>query len=112
MDTAGDADLDIRLGLALLERTVLGDYVGKLVIDEELVGVGVGVLGLAELVDGARADLEVLLYGMSDGAGDRAGPWGTDVGRQFFLVQLRRLGVGRLVGDLGLDGGGGSLLSL
>lgn len=61
MDTASDAHFDLRLSLALGERRVVCDYVGELVLDMELVWVWVRGLGLAELVDGPGADLEVLL---------------------------------------------------
>ena len=63
VNTASHADFDIGLGFSLRQRRVFFDYVGKLVLDVKLVGVGVGALGLAEAVDGSRTNLKVLLRG-------------------------------------------------
>lgn len=53
---------DLVLGvLARLEMAVLVDEVSQVVLDMELVGVGVGALGLAELVDVPGSDLKVLV---------------------------------------------------
>lgn len=61
MDSPGDAEFDSGFGFALGEGGVGGDDVGEFVLDKELVGVWVWRFGLAELVDGPGADLEVLL---------------------------------------------------
>lgn len=51
VDTTSDADRNILSGLALLEVGMGGEDIGDLVGDLKLVGVRVGLLGLAELVD-------------------------------------------------------------
>lgn len=61
VDTATDADDLFLLVLASLEVTKVLDEVSDVIVDVELVGVGVGVVALAELLDGSAADLKVLL---------------------------------------------------
>jgi hypothetical protein len=60
-DAQTDANLLVRLRLALLEVREVAYIVGHLVVGVELVRVGVWLLGLAEGVDLVGADLEVLL---------------------------------------------------
>jgi hypothetical protein len=47
--------------LALLETLVVLQDIAQIGVDLELVRVGVGLLGLAQLVDSLTANLEVLL---------------------------------------------------
>lgn len=61
VDTASNANGNIRLLLALLETLLLLNKVAKVGVDVELVWVGIGLLGLAQLVDSLAANLEVLL---------------------------------------------------
>lgn len=61
VNTTGDADGDLGLLLALGETLVISEVLAQIIGNLELVGVGVGVLGLAQLVDSLAADLEVLL---------------------------------------------------
>lgn len=58
----GDTDGDIGLLLALGETIVGLEVFTQVIGDLELVRVGVGLLGLAQLVDSLATDLEVLLY--------------------------------------------------
>jgi hypothetical protein len=62
VDSTGDTDGDIGLLLALGETLVGLEEFAQVIGDLELVRVGVGLLGLAQLVDSLAADLEVLLY--------------------------------------------------
>lgn len=61
VDTTTEVDSDIGPLFALLETLVVLQNVAQIGVDLELVGVGVGRLSLAELVDSLAANLEVLL---------------------------------------------------
>jgi hypothetical protein len=65
-DAKTHADLLVGLRLALLEVCKVAHIVGELVVDVELVWVGVGLLGGSERVDLVGADLEVLLGIVND----------------------------------------------
>jgi hypothetical protein len=60
-DAKTHADLLVGLRLALLEVCKVAHIVCELVVDVELVRVGVGLLGCSERIDLVGADLEVLL---------------------------------------------------
>jgi hypothetical protein len=59
--TNGHANFDIIERLALLEMIVLLQELANTCVDVKLVGVGVRLLGLAEVVDMPRSNFEVLL---------------------------------------------------
>jgi hypothetical protein len=61
VDTASNANGNLRLLLALLETLIFLEEVAEIGIDVELVGIGIRLLGLAQLVDLLAANLEVLL---------------------------------------------------
>jgi hypothetical protein len=61
VDTSSDTDFNIWLGLTLLKRAVCRDDFGDLILDIEFVRIRVWALGLAELIDGSRTYLKVLL---------------------------------------------------
>lgn len=61
VDSTRNADGDFGLLLALLETLVVLQELAQVVGDVELVGVRVGLFGLAELVDSLASDFEVLL---------------------------------------------------
>jgi hypothetical protein len=63
VDTTSKADADLGLLFALGERGIVGKELAQIGVDLELVGVRVGALGLAQLIDSLAADLEVLLDG-------------------------------------------------
>ena len=81
-DTASDTDLAGLVDLAGLEVAELGGKVVRIVVDEELVGVRVGVVGLKQALNLAAADLvvlagvEVLLGDNRDGGGGLLGDSG------------------------------------
>jgi hypothetical protein len=60
-DAKTHANLLVGFCLALCEVCKVAHIVGELVVDVELVGVRVGLLGGSERVDLVGADLEVLL---------------------------------------------------
>lgn len=62
IDSSTKSDLHILLVLSRLQRIVLGDELAQIVVDVELVWIWGWVLGLTEFIDGARSDLEILLY--------------------------------------------------
>ena len=57
------ANLRFRIGLTRFEVAPFIDEVTEIIIVVEFVGVWIGVLGLAELADGSRSYLKVLLDG-------------------------------------------------
>lgn len=61
VDTTGNADGGLGLLFTLLQTLVLLEELAQVILDVELVGVGVGLLVLAQLVDALAADFEVLL---------------------------------------------------
>jgi hypothetical protein len=60
-DTTSDADGNIGLLFALLETLIVLQELAEVGVDLELVRVGIGLLGLAQLVDSLAPNLEVLL---------------------------------------------------
>jgi hypothetical protein len=60
-DTGTDAQGSVLEVLARLEVAELGLELAQIVVDVELVGVRVGLMALAELLDGSAADLKVLV---------------------------------------------------
>jgi hypothetical protein len=60
-DTASDANGNIGLLFALLETLIVLQELAEVGVDLELVRVGIGLLGLAQLVDFLAPNLEVLL---------------------------------------------------
>jgi hypothetical protein len=67
VDSTGDTDGGVGLLFALGETLVVLEELAQVIGDLELVGVGVGLLGLAQLVDSLAADFEVLLNTDKDG---------------------------------------------
>lgn len=61
VDTATNADHGVGLLFALLETLIVLQDVAQIGVDLELVGVGVWLLSLAQLVDSLAPNLEVLL---------------------------------------------------
>lgn len=61
INTTGQADGDLGLLLALGKGSIVLEELAQVGVDLELVGVRVGALGLAQLIDSLAADLEVLL---------------------------------------------------
>lgn len=61
-DTTANADNGIGLLFALLETFVVLQDIAQIGVDLELVGVGVWLLGLAQLVDLLAPNFEILLY--------------------------------------------------
>jgi hypothetical protein len=60
-DTTSDANGNVGLLLALLEALVVLEELAEVGVDLELVRVGIGLLGLAQLVDLLAPNFEVLL---------------------------------------------------
>lgn len=63
VNTASKTDGNVGLLFTLGKRSIVGEELTQVGVDLELVGVGVGALGLAQLIDSLAADLEVLLKG-------------------------------------------------
>lgn len=61
VDTTGDANGGLGLLVALLETFVVLEELAQVIGNVELVRVGIGVLGFAELVDSLATDFKVLL---------------------------------------------------
>ena len=61
VNSTSNANGNIGLRLALLETLVILEELAQVIGDLELVRVGVGLLGLTELVDSRASDLEILL---------------------------------------------------
>jgi hypothetical protein len=92
-DTGTNAQCSVLEVLARLEVAELGLELAQIVVDVELVRVGVGLVAQAQLLDGSAADLKVLV--------------GVQVGFLFFgagslLLGRRRCRSGCLLGLLGL----------
>jgi hypothetical protein len=94
VDTGTDLN-DLVLGmLAGLEVTIILHKLSQVVCDIELVGVWVGALGLAKLVDGPGSDLEVLvgskvlLSGLSTASSSLLGSGGRSTLRSLLLLVL------------------------
>lgn len=61
VDSGTDTDLIVLLVFASLEATIIFDEVTEIVVGVELVGVGVWLVALSQLLNGSAADLKVLL---------------------------------------------------